>query len=216
MEIKVKPYSSQSSLLNSILFFVIGAILFTAADKVIQAVSIGIGIILAVIAVIEFTLFYLSTKKEYIDNKTGDLIFGIVLLILAIIFIFFSSIVEHFIRFIVGSWILFSGIMRLINALTMNNKNTKFIPLLIVSILLIAVGIYTIVIGNIIIQYIGIIMMIYAVIETIGYIFYTKDTKIPEEEGTSTLIVPDEEDKKIEKEKNKKVKTITTKKPKNK
>lgn len=211
MEIKVKSYSTQGSLISSIIFLIIGGVLITYADSVKKFISIGIGTLLAVIAVISLIIYYLSRRKEdSIPNKKA-LIYGVVLLVLAIIFIFFSGIVEQFIKFIVGGWILFSGIIRLINTLSMNNKNTKFIPLLIVAILLIAVGIYTI-IGNLfddILRAVGIIMIIYSVIEIVGYVFYTKDKQEKEEEGATSLIIKDKEkDTEVTKKSKKKIKDV--------
>ena len=60
-------------------------------------------------------------------------------------------------------------------------------------------------------------MMIYAAIDIIGYIFYTKDTLEKEEPGATTLIIPekDDEDNKEEK-KTKKTKNVKEKKSKNK
>ena len=205
MEIKVKSYSTQSSLISSIIFFIIGGILLTNAEHIKNFISIGIGIILAVISIISLVIYYLSRKKEESIQNRKALIYGVVLLILAIIFIFFSSIVEQFIKFIIGGWILFSGIIRLINTLSMNHKNNKFVPLLIVAILLIAVGIYTI-IGNLfddILKAVGIIMMLYSVIEIVGYVFYTKDKQEKEEEGATSLIIKDKKEEKSIKKKNK-------------
>ena len=173
MEIKVKSYASQSSLINSIIFFILGGILFTSAEKVISTLSIIIGVLMASTGIIELVIYFINRKKEI--SKTKDLGSGIALLIISIIFIFFANIVEQIIRFIIGAWILFSGINRLINALSINKKDKKFLPLLIIAALLIIVGIYTIVIGDVVLSTIGIIMMIYAGIDIIGYIFYTKD-----------------------------------------
>ncbi len=190
MKIKVTPYSSQTSLLSSILFFILGAILFTNADAVLAIVSIGIGIILAIVAIVQIIIYSLQVKREESGRKS--LVFGATLcLFFAIIFIFFHNIVEQFVRFIIGAWILFSGIMRFINCLSINASNKKFLPLLIISILLMATGIYTIITDHIFLRTIGVVMMIYAVMEIIGYIFYTKDTLEPIEPGTTTLIVKD-------------------------
>lgn len=210
MEIKIKSYSSQSSLISSILFFILGAILFTSADRVITTVSKLIGIVLMAAGIISLVIFYFQSRKA--NGKKGNLAFGIVTLVLSIIFLFFSNVVEQFIRFIVGAWILFTGIIRLINVLSMSKKNTKFIQLLIVAILLILVGVYTIVIGDVLLTTIGLIMMIYAAIEIAGYIFYSKDkVDKEEEEGTTTLLIPEdneEENKKRDKKEKKDTKLI--------
>ena len=68
---------------------------------------------------------YDSSFEEFIKNDE-NLIFGIIGFILAIIFIFFGRIVEQAIRFIIGGWILLTGILRLINVLSMNKKDSKF------------------------------------------------------------------------------------------
>ena len=208
MEIKVKSYSQQSSLISSILFFILGAC-FLNAEDIAEKIIFGIGIFLAVMAVIEFVIYFLQRKNNPENKpKLTGLIYAIITLVFAIIFIFFYSVVEQFIRFIIGFWVLFSGIIRLINALSYSPKNKKFIPLLIVSLLLIAVGIYTIVKDNIILHTAGIIMMIYAVIEIIGFIVYTKDSAESVDPGSETLIIP-ENDKKLEKvKKTKKIKDV--------
>ncbi len=191
MEIKVKSYSSQSSLISSIIYFIIGAILFSRAEEVVKFLSISVGVILGVVSVINFVLYFLNRRNPEKSSKKS-LLFGFVALIFALVFILCSAAIEQFIRFIIGAWILFTGIIRFINALSINPKNGKFLPLLIVSLLLIATGIYSIVVGDVVLTTVGIIMMVYAVLEIIGYIFYTKDKTEPEVEGTTTLIVPDE------------------------
>lgn len=189
MEIKIKSYSSQSSLISSIIFFILGAILFTSPDKVITTVFKGIGILLLIISIISFIVSFFKARNN--TTSSGTIIFGVITLITAIIFIFFYSIIEHFIRFVIGAWILFTGIIRLINVLSMNKNNAKFFQLLIVSFLLIGVGIYTILYGGLFLQTLGILMMIYAAIEIVGYILYSKDKVESEKPGTTTLIVPE-------------------------
>ncbi len=214
MEIKIKSYSSQSSLISSILFFILGAILFTSADKVIKTFSIGIGIILAVSAVVSIVLFLFQRRKNSLNAKIGNLAFGAIALALSIIFIFFSGLVEQFIRFIIGAWILFTGVIRLVNVLSMNAKSTKFWQLLIVSLLLIIVGVWTIVVGDVFLTTYGLIMMIYAAIEIVGFILYSKGKVTTEEPepGTTTLLVPEEiKLEETEKKDNKVVKTVKEK-----
>ena len=217
MKITVKSYSQQSSLISSIIFFIIGAILFTNAEKVMSIFYILVGAIMGISAIISLFIFY-RNKKKYNVFDGGNLAFGLVTLAFAILFFFFSDIVEKSIRFLVGAWILFSGINRLINALRMNHKAGRFLPMIIISVLIILVGFYTIVFGDVLLSTIGVIMMIYAIIEISGYILYKKDEIEAEEdpeEGTTTLLIPDKEDKeeeenKKDKKKNKNIKKAKT------
>ena len=192
MEIKIKSYSSQSSLISSILFFILGAILFTSADKLLNIVSIIIGTLFATAATISLVIYFIQSRRLEGTPKKGNLIFGVIAFILAIIFIFFSNIVEQAIRFVIGGWILLTGILRLINVLAMPKKNKKFLQLLIVAALLIFIGIYTIVKEIFGLDIMGVIMMIYAAVEIIGYVLYSKDKPEKEDmEGTTTLLVPE-------------------------
>jgi uncharacterized membrane protein HdeD (DUF308 family) len=212
MEIKIKSYSSQSSLLSSILFFILGAILFTSADKLLNVVSIIIGTIFATTGTISLIIYFIQSRKPNNIPKKGNLIYGIIAFIFAIIFIGFHNVVEQAIRFIVGGWILLTGIIRLINVLSMTKKDTKFWQLLLVSAALIFIGIYTIVIELFGLDIIGIIMMAYAGIEIIGYILYSKDKPEQEpKEGTTTLLVP-EDTKQDDKNENVVVKDVKEKK----
>ena len=51
-------------------------------------------------------------------------------------------------------------------------------------------------------------MMIYAVIEIIGFIFYSKDKEEKETEGTTSLIISKNGNQKTEKKNNKKIKDV--------
>ena len=214
MEIKVKSYSDQASLISAIIFFIIGGILFWYNDEIISTLSMIVGIILAVSGIVEI-IVYVVNKKKQIDYL-APVIRGIIFIGLSILFIFGANIINQVVRFVVGAWILFSGINRLIQTLAISKRSKKFLPLLLVSILLIAIGVYSIVYGDVIISTIGIVMMVYSAIDIIGYIFYTKDEVKQETQGTTSLIVPDEEEKeskkhKLFKRKNKKVKDVKVK-----
>ena len=212
MKIKVQSYSEQSSLISAILFFIIGGILFWYQDDVISTLSMIVGIILAVAGVIEIVIYVINKKRQ--NDHLADIIRGVIFLGLAVLFIFGSHIIKEVVRYIVGAWIMFSGINRFIQALAINKRSKKFLPLLIISLVLIAVGVYSIVYGDIIIATVGIIMMIYAALDIVGYVFYTKDEVKQETEGTTALIVPDEEEpkeRKLFKKKNKKVKDVKEK-----
>ena len=75
------------------------------------------------------------------------------------------------VSFVIGGWILLSGIMRFSNAMQIEKKgNTKFVSLLIISLLLILAGLYTILESNLAFQTIGIVLMIYAALEIFGWL----------------------------------------------
>lgn len=210
MEIKIKSYSTKSSLVSSIIFFIIGAILTAYSERIMNTAYLIVGGIFAVVFVLSIVGIVIKKKKMepiYVSRVS----YSVLYLILAILFLFFHTVIDEVIRFIIGAWILFSGVLRLISALRTDHKASRFPALLIVSILLIGLGFLTIIKNGIALWVAGIIMMIYSIIEIIGFIFYSKDNQNfdeDDEEGKESLLIPEkkEEPKKLKEGKVKDVK----------
>ena len=206
MKIGVKSYSSIISLIYSIVFFILGAIIFTRPEIIILFISYVIGGIIIIIGLFKCIKNYLDIKK---DNtiSSREMITGILLVIIGLVFILLAGVIEALVRLVIGGWILFSGINRLINSLELPKKNSQFIVRLILSIILIGVGLYTILESNLAFKTIGLVLMVYSVLEILGYIFNKQNTYIKEE-----IIIESNDDKVIdailiEDKKNKKKKT---------
>ena len=208
MEIKINNYKNTSSLVSSIILFIMGGILFTNPDIFVTTISKIIGTILLATAIILLITIFLNRKTTPIPIL--KLSSTIILLLLGIMFLFFSETVEKAIRIVVGFWILFSGINRLINALKMTDKNKKFLSLVIVSILLILIGVYTIVIGDVLLSSIGIILMLYSAIDIIGYIFYSKETNTTVDINEDTTLITTAEKENKKSKRIKKIKDVTS------
>jgi len=206
MEIKITNYKNQSSLISSIIFFILGGILFTNPDIFVTTISKIVGVALLLIAIVFMITTFINRKTKPFPVITITSI--IIIILLSIMFLFFSETVEKIIRIVVGFWILFSGITKLINALKITNKNKKFISLIIVSLLLISIGIYTIVIGDVLLSSIGIILMIYSALDIIGYIFYSKDSEEVVEINKETTLITDGSEVKEKNKKRRKAKKI--------
>jgi len=206
MEIKITNYKNQSSLISSIIFFILGGILFTNPDIFVTTISKIVGAALLLIAIVFMITTFINRKTKPFPVITITSI--IIIILLSIMFLFFSETVEKIIRIVVGFWILFSGITKLINALKITNKNKKFISLIIVSLLLIIIGVYTIVIGDVLLSSIGIILMIYSALDIIGYIFYSKDSEEIVEINKETTLITDGSEVKEENKKRRKTKKI--------
>jgi len=177
MKFSVKNYSNITSLISSIVFFILGAVMFTNPDAIVLFVSYVIGGLIIILGVFKCFKNYLDVKKDNSVSSRG-MIFGIVLVVVGLVFIFLAGVIEALVRLVIGGWILFSGITRLINALSIPKKSSNFIVLLILSILLIAGGLYTILETNLAFKAIGIVLMIYASLEIFGYIFNKKEVVI--------------------------------------
>ena len=193
MEIKVKNYNYQSSLISSIIIFIAGAILWYNPEIFITTISKIIGILLLLATLINF--FTILKQNKNAEKPSNIKYLGtIILLTLTILFLFFSEAIEETFRIVAGFWIVYTGINRLITSL-----QSKKLSLTIVAALLILVGIYSIVVGDIVIRTLGIILMVYAIIDIVGYVLYKKDDKTDIEISESTTLIttkPKEEEKK--------------------
>ena len=198
MEIKIKSYSNKSSLVSSIIFFIIGAILTAYSERIMSATYriVGVALLITSICIVISMVIRKKRQQPIFINRIA---MAIISFTLAILFFFFHNVIDETIRFIVGAWILFSGITRLISALRTDHHASRFIAILIVSLLLILLGIYTIIKNGIVLWVIGIIIMIYSAIEIVGFIFYSKDNINYDDEDAeeeSKLLVPEKEEKK--------------------
>ena len=104
------------SLITSILFFIIGILLFSNPGGVVKIITYIIGSIFIIVGIGKIISYYRMNKKMNINN-TSDLIMGIVAIVLGLVIIFCSSAIEFVIRLVMGGWILYSGIVKLIYSL---------------------------------------------------------------------------------------------------
>jgi uncharacterized membrane protein HdeD (DUF308 family) len=168
MKIEIKN-NSKSSLFMAIIFLILGALIMSNPNLVIAIIAYIIGICLIAFGIYSSIKNYLDTKANSNTSST-NLIIGIVSIIVGVIFIFLANAIGIAVQYLVGAWILFKGIERLINTLQSNKKDNNYIVQLVVAILLIAAGLYNILKANIGLSIVGLIMMIYAILEIVGYL----------------------------------------------
>ena len=113
MEIKVSTYKKQSTLISSIIFFILGGILFTNPDIFITTISKIFGVILLIIGLFFVSLIFFK-KEEENSNLVTKIISALFFLTLAVLFFFFSETIEKAIRIVVGFWIIFCGFVGII------------------------------------------------------------------------------------------------------
>ena len=156
-------------LVISILFFILGAIMYTKPEFIVFVFSYVMGGLIILFGIYYCIKNYVEIKNNK-ETSSKDMIVGITLVVVGLIFIFLANVIEALVRLIIGGYILFIGITRFVNSLYMK-KDTRFFVSLGLSLLLIAGGLYTILEANLAFQTIGIVIMAYSVIEIIGFIF---------------------------------------------
>ena len=134
MKVSIKNYSSIFVLISSILFLILGAVMYTNPKEVVIFSTYIFGGLLIIIGLFKCIKNYLDVKKDNSTSST-EMIIGIVFIILGIVCIFLAGVVEAFVRLVIGGWILFAGINRLITTLNSYRKGSKFWVSLVLSIL---------------------------------------------------------------------------------
>lgn len=198
---------SVANLLNSVLLLVLGIILLTKSEAVINVISWifgGILVLFGLTKVISYFKYRKSADEYFMD---ADLLLGLLLISLGCVLIFIPGIVDISIRVICGGWILIAGLNRLLLGITIKPFDKKGSKLYIItSLLMILVGI--LVLTNLF-NIIGIYIIIYAVFDIINYIYsVTTGKKINEDES----IEKEKSSKTAKKEKKKVKKSVKNKK----
>ena len=172
-KITVIEYSNDTSLISSIFFLIFGIILFTNPSGILNFISYIVGGILIIIGIFNILSYRRTLKKLNIEQKY-KLVIGVILIIFGLFVMLFSSLIEMTFRLICGGWIIYTGIIRLIQTLNIKENKIQFISHLIIAILLIICGFYVALETNLIFSTIGLFIILYAVLEIIGFIFYKK------------------------------------------
>lgn len=165
---------NKNSLFNSILFLIFGIILFTNPGGILKFLSYIAGSILLIIGIFNILSYYKTLKKLNIEINI-KLISGIILIILGFIVILFSSFIETTIRLVCGGWIIYSGIIKLIEAIAFKGDKITFYISLAVAVLMILCGFYVALTTNLVFSLIGLFIMIYAILDIVSYVTYKRN-----------------------------------------
>lgn len=158
-------------LIISIIFLIFGSILATNPGDIVKFISYIIGGTILIIGVFRVISFIIMRKKYQI-SKISDMISGIIFIILGLIACIWGTTVETVIRITIGAWILYCGITKLIFGLSLEGK--KINPITIIAILMIIIGLSAIMIKYIEFKILGILIIIYSIVDIVGYIISHK------------------------------------------
>ena len=149
---------------------ILGVCLTVWADKVTTLVSILLGSLAVLYGIAAFINYFGNQEKIMHDRM--QFIFGIVVLVIGFVLIFKVDFLKELVSFIIGIYIVLSSVLKLKECLDIKRKlNVKITGALVLSILGIVIGVMCIIgkfiISDMIVKYIGIMLIIYSVISFI-------------------------------------------------
>ena len=173
---KIFKRTGWTSLLTSLVFAILGVLLITNPEGSTNVVSLIVGILFIIVGLYKLVDYCLTRGKYNFYNY--DIAYGIIAIILGIITIAYKSQIETIFRVLIGIWIVYTGIIRLILSFNLNLvESTTLICSLLISIVMIVCGLYTIFVSNAIVVTIGIVILIYSILDMIEDIIFLSNIK---------------------------------------
>lgn len=165
-KIVIKSYETKKSLLMPIVFLIVGILLFMNPGGVTEAVSYIFGGVFLALGIGKFVM---DSKRS--DKTTGDTFYSIVMIVLGIIFIFFSGTIEFIIRLAIGIWIIINGLNTIAIGANLIKIERNSVVSLVIGFILLIIGLYTIFVSNLVLSTLGLVLIIYGVLEVVDYFY---------------------------------------------
>ena len=165
-QITIKSYEAKKSIVPPLVFLVVGILLLSNPGGIVEFISYIIGGVFLALGVGKYVL-----DRNRADKTTGDTFYSVLMVVLGIIFIFFSSTIEFIIRLSIGLWILINALSNIISGIEVMKYDKKGVFTLVIGLILFGMSLYTIFVSNLVLQSMGLVLTIYSVLELINYIY---------------------------------------------
>ena len=141
-----------------------------------QFISTVLGIFFIVIGIIKLIIYFVAKGNSSIFSN--DIALGIISILIGLVVIVYSSTIENLFRIMIGIWIIYSGFTRLTLSFKLKNINEKvWAFVLILSILMVIGGIYVTFYPGALMITVGIILLVYAVMDLIESFIFMRNIK---------------------------------------
>jgi len=164
-----------TSMVTSIIMFILGVFLLVRPDFIINIVSTIIGLVILVPGIISLIDYF---KTKY----TANLVIGVIAFVLGIVFIFNSKLVSSILPFVLGIYFIINGISKIQYAFELRKNNVvNYVPSIVTAILILICGVLMIInpFGGAlaITKVLGIFMIIYSVLDLYSALAISKEVK---------------------------------------
>lgn len=155
--------------ISSILLLILGIFLTFNSEGVLSSIFIFLGILASLYGIFKFISYY-QIKNQFHMEDSRVMMSGISSIVIGILTILLASFLTNAIQIITGIWLIFSGLTKLGNASFYKVNHPKlYISELIIAILFMILGVYSIFAKNAVLMVLGIILIIYAIIDLVNY-----------------------------------------------
>lgn len=164
------------SILESIIFAILGAVLIYNAEATVKIISSILGIIFIIVGTCR-VINWISARGRY-DFYNLDLLYGLIAITIGVVAIMYSGAIKTIFRIIIGVWIIYMSVVRMNLALKIKKLDSRiWILTLLLAVLMLICGIYIVTNSGALVITIGAIMISYSVIDIIENIIFMKNIK---------------------------------------
>ena len=165
-----------ASIITSLVLAIIGMVMIYNPQTTMQFISTVLGVFFIVIGVIKLINYFVAKGNSSIFSN--DIALGIISILIGLVVIVYSSTIENLFRIMIGIWIIYSGFTRLTLSFKLKNVNERIWAfVLILSILMVIGGIYVTFYPGALMITVGIILLIYAVMDLIESFIFMRNIK---------------------------------------
>lgn len=162
---------SSKNLVWSLLFLMFGIILLTNDSDLLSIASNVLGIILIVIGFIK-GIIYVYMKGKLGDYSNLELTISLLLIGFGTVLVVFSSALSLTIRLIFGLWCMFAAVNRIVFAINIKKiDKIGFFTYILTALIMMIIGV--LIISNLFGNVLGLLIIIYSIVELIDYIYYS-------------------------------------------
>lgn len=157
----------------SILFVILGALFIAKPTEMMSVISILLGMVLFIVGFLKIVDYFTSKDKEdYL------LTIALVSVVLGVIVLFCSDVITGIFRALLGIWIIISGIKNFQTTLVWKDVKSNLWTLTVLcSLLMIIAGIVVLVSTTLALRIIGIVIVVYAVLDIIARAIFIKEVQ---------------------------------------
>lgn len=156
---KEKGDKDTSNLLTPIIYLILGFILAFKSTEAVKLIFYILGIIIIIYGIKSFITYYQNQDNAQLKNI--NLSIGVISVLIGVLLIVLAGALELGIRYILGFFMIFIGLSRILTDYSLSN--VKLVPML-SNIVLIVLGVFSIFVSNAVLVIIGWVLIANAIL----------------------------------------------------
>lgn len=165
-----------TSVVTSLIFGIIGLVMIYNSETTMKFISTILGVFFILVGIIKVINYIISKGNSTLF--TNDIAWGLIAIVIGLVTMVYSSTIESIFRIMIGVWIIYSGFTRFGLSFRLKNVNDRLWALVLtLAVLMIVGGFYVTFYPGALIVTLGVIILIYAIMDLIESFIFMKNMK---------------------------------------